>query len=438
MFVAIGLFSLGYAVPIVSAPCMIGFAYVLAILSSKGSARIAFYGGLLIGTSLAAIKLTFMASIFGAPAGVLWMILGVWSALFLLAESVTNRRAGRHSLWLVAVLWIGFEYFRSELYYLRFSWVTPGLALVGSPWERLLLGGQYLASGLLVLAGYGLYRAPKAGVAIACSLLLLTPAIPVSETPGQQEISIAGIQLEHPDDQTLINSLGRLREAAPLADILVLSEYTLDGPVPDAILQWCDDHDSYLIVGGKDELDYGNFYNTAFVVDPNGVIVHRQGKSVPIQFFIDGLPAPSQDVWDSPFGKVGLPICYDLSYTRVVDRYLTSGTNLIINPTMDSIGWGEAQHKLHSRIPRCRALEYRVPIFRLASSGISLAVSGGGKTLSYGAFPGQGDIVQATLSVPRTGHRSIASWLGPLCTTIAGMWISYLSARTLLNSRRVW
>jgi predicted amidohydrolase len=110
-------------------------------------------------------------------------------------------------------------------------------------------------------------------------------------------------------------------------------------------------------------------YNTAFVIGTNGELVFRQGKSVPIQFFKDGLPAPDQKLWESPWGPLGLCVCYDLSYTRVTDKLARLGAKAIIVPTMDVADWGLRQHELHARVAPVRAAEYGIPIFRLASSG---------------------------------------------------------------------
>ncbi len=32
-------------------------------------------------------------------------------------------------MWLIPIIWTGLEYFRSELYYLKFSWLNIGYAL---------------------------------------------------------------------------------------------------------------------------------------------------------------------------------------------------------------------------------------------------------------------------------------------------------------------
>ena len=117
-----------------------------------------------------------------------------------------------------------------------------------------------------------------------------------------------------------------LSAQTPDTELVVLSEYTFDGPVPaggqelvparTGVTWWS---------AARTRRPGGNFYNTAFVVGPGGDIVFRQVKAVPIQFFKDGLPAPEQKLWDSPWGKIGICVCYDLSYTRVTDRLVKLG-----------------------------------------------------------------------------------------------------------------
>src|SRR4029077_6618928 len=116
----------------------------------------------------------------------------------------------------------------------------------------------------------------------------------------------------------------------------------------------------------------------------------RQVKAVPIQFFKDGLPATEQKLWDSPWGKLGICVCYDLSYSRVTDNLIRLGAQALIVPTMDVVDWGEGQHELHARVAPVRAAEYGLPIFRLASSGISQAVDRTGNVLAKAPCPGDG------------------------------------------------
>src|SRR6202000_2111038 len=50
-----------------------------------------------------------------------------WTGIFVLLGHLTQRRFGNTlGILLLPFLWTGLEYFRSELYYLRFSWLNPG------------------------------------------------------------------------------------------------------------------------------------------------------------------------------------------------------------------------------------------------------------------------------------------------------------------------
>jgi len=136
---------------------------------------------------------------------------------------------------------------------------------------------------------------------------------------------------------------------------------------------------------------------------------------VPIQFFKDGLPAPEQKVWNSPWGKIGICICYDLSYTRVTDRLVKQGAQLLIVPTMDVEDWGRHQHELHARVAPVRAAEYGIPIFRLASSGISQAVSWEGNVVAKTSFADSLDLLPAQLRLPMRGSLPLDRLLAPVC-----------------------
>ena len=136
-----------------------------------------------------------------------------------------------------------------------------------------------------------------------------------------------------------------------------------------------------------------DYYDTAFVIGPEGKILFTQAKCVPIQVMHDGLPATQQRVWDSPWGKIGICICYDLSYRRVTDALIRQEAQLLIVPSMDAAGWGKQEHELHALVAPVRAAEYQVPIFRVCTSGISQYVAAGGAVEASAPFPGQGAVL---------------------------------------------
>jgi apolipoprotein N-acyltransferase len=227
--------------------------------------------------------------------------------------------------------------------------------------------------------------------------------------------------------------LDKLLAGYPDAQLFVLSEYTFDGPIPERVRDWCRRHKKYLMAGGKDFISNKEFYNTAFVVDPAGNVVFSQVKSVPIQFFNDGRPAKGQKLWESPWGKLGICICYDLSYRRVTDELVRQGAQAIIAPTMDVAEWGGYQHRLHARVGPVRAAEHGVPIFRVCSSGISQLIDQTGHVVVSAPFPGEQAIIAGQLDFADYGRLPLDHWLAPFSVIITAATIVWLSVKTLLE-----
>jgi apolipoprotein N-acyltransferase len=394
-------FHLAFALPLLSPLILVYFACLIE-LTINTSKRTAFYSGLVLGLLIFIPKLGFFYTLFNLAAFPLWLILALWHALFLFTGHwVRTNLKPTHALLVLPVLWAGFEYFRSELYFLKFSWLAAGYVFAQKPNILLSILGVYGTGFLLMLTAalLSLFQGRRcliATITAAFMVAAITQIPPHSKSISTAAVNIAGIQLEFPVALEVPAKLDVLLKKHPETDLLVLSEYTFDGPIPPRVRKWCQQNHKYLIAGGKDPAGT-NYYNTAFVIDPNGEIIFKQVKAVPIQFFADGLPAPEQKVWNSPWGKIGIGVCYDLSYTRVVDNLIDKGAQLLIFPTMDVAEWGRNQHELHALIAPTRAAEYGVPIFRLASSGISQAITAQGKTIATAPFPGDNAILAATV-----------------------------------------
>ena len=410
--------------------------YLLALLrlAQADRWRAAFYAGLAVGLGIAVVRLEFFWRIFSAGAAALWLVFAIWIGLFVALARLCLVRLGPRWGWaLIPFVWTGLEYFRSELYYLRFSWLNTGYAFIGGPWQATLrLAGVYGIGFLLMSVAAGtacLWRESRVRAFAVLSLGLGGIWLggvfcgPGAAARSVAQIRVAGIQMEFPDENEVRLRLRDLIRSYPDAELVVLSEYSFDGPVPEAIKEWCRANKRYLVAGGKDPAPGGNFYNTAFVIGPGGDIVFRQVKAVPIQFFKDGLPAPEQALWDSPWGKIGLCVCYDLSYARVTDRLVALGAEAIVVPTMDVADWGRRQHELHARIAPARATEYGLPIFRLASSGISQSVDRAGHVSATAPCPGEGAALAATLELRGPGRRPLDRWLGPIAVGVTAGWI---------------
>ena len=427
---------------------IIGYVVCLVQLARLRTTRQCFYTGLAIGFACVAPQLECFWRIFGAAAIGLWLVLALWIAFFVALTHLAIVHLGlKRAALLVPFLWTGLEYFRSELYYLRFSWLNVGYAFA----ESSVCPSNYLGVygiGFAIAAWSSLLLVTSVKRVLACTSLILgalfaisflvLPATAKVKRPAP-DLRVAGVQLEFPDPNQIIRALDEVVAedhklvanhvgTRPLTNIelVVLSEYTLDGDPPKALRDWCKANGKFLIVGGKDTSPGTNYYNTAFVISTNGEIVFRQVKSVPIQFFKDGLPAPEQKLWESPWGKIGISICYDLSYARVMDELVRQGAQMLIVPTMDVVDWGRRQHELHARIAPMRAAEYGVPIFRVASSGISQGIERSGRVQASASFPGEGEMLFFGAHIGDKGSLPIDRWFAPVCVMITAAFVLWL------------
>lgn len=419
------------------------YLFCLFQLARLKTTRLAFYIGLMVGVAAYAPQSMFLWNIFGAAAIPLWLILAFWLALFLALARLCLARLGMlPALILIPFLWTGLEYFRSELYYLRFSWLNAGYAFAGNlQWLPLKHLGVY-GMGFLLMAVLSLSTLLQRKKQIATQAILLVALGIFANLPASSNLSpasasdgidVAGVQMEFPSEPQVIANLSHLIQQNPQARLLVLSEYTVDGPVPEKIKSWCRENQCFLIIGGKDPATGSQFYDTAFVVGPGGDIVFHQAKSVPIQFFKDGLPAREQKLWESPWGNIGICICYDLSYTRVTDELIRLGAQAIIVPSMDATDWGRQQHELHTRVAPIRAAEYGVPIFRLASSGISQCVDATGRVLASAPMPGDEAIFSGKLDLKGSGKLPLDRIIAPLSVWVTALTIGWLAVVSLMQ-----
>jgi apolipoprotein N-acyltransferase len=413
------------------APLIVLFLFGACLLADQLGTRSAFYSGFVLGLLVYGPQLQFFHTIFHTGAFALWSILSLWLGLFvLMVRQLRLRFRKKFVILLIPVLWTGIEYFRSELYFLKFSWVNVGFAFSKGGYTSFVLytgvyGLGYLCALVAAVCSQMKRRTYRWSIIIMVSLvgILLSkvfPGVDLKEAPSGRRVQVTGVQMEFPNLGVVMGRLNRIVEQYPETQLIVLSEYTFDGPVPEQVKEWCHNQKRYLIAGGKDSIDgCEDYYNTAFVVGPSGEVVFQQAKCTPIQFFKDGLPAPGQDIWESPWGKIGLAICYDLSYSRVIDRLVSLGAEALIIPTMDVSEWGADEHQLHSRIAPIRAAEYGIPIFRLCSSGISQVVDRQGIVRQSAPFPGQGEIIQGELKFDQPGRLPVDRFAAPLFSTVS-------------------
>ncbi|KAM7178140.1 omega-amidase NIT2 [Macrochelys suwanniensis] len=123
----------------------------------------------------------------------------------------------------------------------------------------------------------------------------------------------------------------------------------------------------YLIGGSIPEEDAGKLYNTCTVFGPDGAMLAKHRKihlfdiNVPgkIQFRESETLSPgnSFSVFDTPYCKVGLGICYDIRFAELAQIYTQKGCQLLVYPGAFNMTTGPAHWEL---LQRGRAVDNQV------------------------------------------------------------------------------
>lgn len=145
-------------------------------------------------------------------------------------------------------------------------------------------------------------------------------------------------------------SFNSLDEAVPFAE-------KVDGPSAEAIAAACRETRAYAIVGFI-EADDTKYYNAAMLVGPDGVVGSYRKAHLPfigIDRFLTPGDRPFQ-VFELPFGKVGLNICYDISFPESARVLKLMGAELIALVT----NWPRAAWRSPQYVANTRALENHV------------------------------------------------------------------------------
>ena len=359
--------------------------------------------------------LYFFWGMLGPTALLFWTILVLWQVIPAMFMNLLVRQAGDFAkLVLLPLFLTAMLYLRCEVGLTKFAMATPIHALSGWSLRFLQFGGYaFVMSVLLATMGIDLTRSAKlrfyryagmiAAIVGASALLLTACYEPKQASFGPM---VTGIQIEagvtdkttlrFASEAKILELLNHAYEANPRAMIFVLPEYAVPGRPSEQLHNWVKQHHSYLVVGGKDP-DGDDFYNTAFVIGPDGHDAFSQAKAVPVPGLPDGFPAEKQDICPTTWGPVGLCVCYDLSFWEVCRQLKHLGARAIICPSMDLREWGWWEQQMNARWAPIRAAELGIPVLRVSSSGPSQLVWAGGEIQHTSKSPDDGETVSGFL-----------------------------------------
>ncbi|MGC4042769.1 MAG: nitrilase-related carbon-nitrogen hydrolase [Armatimonas sp.] len=399
-----------------------------ALIGATG--REAFYVGVLTGALYLGGTQFWLTSVFGMAAVSLIALVAAFTVLFCCLLPWLARIFPKIPLpLLAALLWVGIEHYRAQWFVLNFGWGSLGYAIAGKPAFAFFasLFGVHGISFALVALGFACRTELKRSAALTviwAALCFYNPAPPAPERPLKVRL------LQSMSDESYF--LPRTIEAKSVgADIVVWPEYAvMEDPtnrlwpkIQEAVKQ----SDALLLLGGKDYQGRRNdeiFKNTAYLIDTNGAIIGKHVKNHTVHLINDGIKGTEAKALNSPLGKLGVAICFDMDYSDVARRLAADGAEVFLVPNMDPGEWGPVQQMGHRLLFAMRAMENNRWLARADVAGGTSVNAPTGQVTAHVTTDGDA-MLDATIG--RNTHKTLftqGGWLlGPICT-----WLSVLGA----------
>ena len=397
-------------------------AWVPLFFAMRGlSARPAFYVGLSQGILLYGSSLSWLWGLFGVSAVVLWIVVASFVGVACALIAYFQLRGVLGSL-LGAAIWVGCEFFRSEIYMLHFPWITPGTGL--PPQWLTPIVGVYGVSFLVIL-GALLLREKRGwrmlGVG-GLAVLLVSGFVRFSSEEG--DIKVLAIQNE---EGSFNDKLEQTKNAYDGHAAIVWPELSLGRDLDEIersklkLLDFIEGRDITMVVGGSVESGEELDYNAAITLDVSGVVgTHFKNKPVPL--FNDGKKGVDANSIKTRMGVIGTPICFDCDHESVIRKMVADGAQVILAPSLDAKSWSARQHDQHAELFRHRAAENRRWVVVAASSGRSQIIDSRGNSIATIPLMEAGVLEgKVRIESGRTIYNRFGWLTGWLCMAVAGI-----------------
>jgi apolipoprotein N-acyltransferase len=157
--------------------------------------------------------------------------------------------------------------------------------------------------------------------------------------------------------------------------------------------------------------------NKLVLIDPSGNIMWQYLKAHPTPGPESALSVPSDGqlrFLDSPYGRIGAAICYDMDFPRLVAQAGTHRAGLLVSPASD---WRGIDPR-HTEMASFRAIEQGFNLVRQANAGLSAAYDYQGHRLAaVDAYTSPNAALVAEISTQgtRTLYSVMGDWFAYLC-----------------------
>jgi len=361
------------------------------------------------------IGLNWLFPMCGPIAGIVIVAFAVLVGFSYRMTKLLMERFGSHVLlWAFPMAFMAQEVIRSEgLPLYRFSHLVMGYSQIHVHWIAQIasLGGVYFLTFLIAMANGSvayliLNRKRWSWLPLFIVISSIAVLAGLSQPKSYESFiryPVAAVQEESEDYDVYRKWVNETSSTNPVPSFIVLPEHTIvstaindeDLPLIDTLEEVAAKTGAYICVGShsfpplpeRDDPQRRqklaerrcSFDNTAMLISPEGRIVFKQLKVVPVPFYVDGNPAKVQETYQSPLGCIGLYVCYDESFTDVMRRFVGEGAELLLGPVFNTQTWPVQQRMQQAEMMPFRAIELRRCMVRAASSGVSQVIDATGR-----------------------------------------------------------
>ena len=409
----------------------------------------ALYLGLLHGVLFYGVTMSWLLDVFDGSlylVATLILIMALFTGVFARGYAVAYLRYGRGwvTALFAAVWWTGVEFYRGELFYLKFPWMSPGVGL--EPTWLTPLMGVYGLGFLLVMGAAMLCQKNKQRCFGGVLLLVMLASVLMQkrkEASLGESVLVAAVQAEESDLDHYIKLTKYAKAASDQDfDLVIWPEYALPYDIRKDKRQWpqltrfSTEMGAEMVVGTQTSDDDGDWYNTALAFYGEQVFGEHY-KNHTVHFFDDGVAGTEAKAVHTPRWSYGTPICFDSDYQDVIRRMVADGAEFLVVPTMDAMHWGAKQQYQHSELFRHRAAENGRWIIVAATSGLTQVIDSNGNRLSSLPIIDEGVLVSELGRQSGLTFYTRMGWVFPwMAMGVGVVWMIWLFVEGLVDRRR--
>ena len=142
------------------------------------------------------------------------------------------------------------------------------------------------------------------------------------------------------------------------AEMLMFPEGYLQSENLERVQELAKEHKKWIVTGMDDQRDSARQMEAGIIIDPSGSIAGEHRKTSLTKWEVEHgyQRGNSIKVIDTPLGKFGFAICYEIHFPEVARILALQGAEIIFNPIGTGM-WHEAQFDVWNAIARARASE---------------------------------------------------------------------------------